>query len=68
MINITYKYEVGDTVKFKDKFPSTASCGLAELAGTTAKVVARTDYNGAAYRLEGLENRYFKERCFAGRA
>ncbi len=64
---ITYKYNVGDTVKFKDKFHRTASCGLKERAGTTAKIVERIDYGGATYRLEGITG-VFKERCFAGLA
>jgi hypothetical protein len=65
MSTCTYKYNVGDTIKFKDKFHPTASCGLAELAGTTAKVIARQDYDGPAYKLEGHEG-FFTEKCFAG--
>jgi hypothetical protein len=65
MSTCTYKYNVGDTIKFKDKFHPTASCGLAELAGTTAKVIDRQDYDGPAYKLEGHEG-FFTEKCFAG--
>lgn len=64
MRQVTYKYNIGDIVKFKDKFHPCASCGLKERAGTTAKVVDRLDYGGATYRLEGITG-LFKERCFA---
>ena len=63
MRQITYKFNVGDTVRFKDKFHPYASCGLKERAGTTAVVTERFDYSGAAYRLEGITG-LFKERCF----
>ena len=66
MRNITYKYNIGDIVKFKEKFPPSAACGLAEKASSTAKVVERKDYGGPAYRLEG-HGEWFKEGCFAGR-
>ena len=66
MRKITYKYNIGDTVVFKDHFYPYASCGLKELAGTTAKGAERTDYGGASYRLEGHTG-FFKERCFAGK-
>ena len=62
---ITYKYNVGDTIKFKDKFYPYASCGLKERAGTTAVVTERLDYCGATYRLKGITG-LFKESCFAG--
>ena len=65
MRQITYKYKVGDTVKFKDKFHPTASCGLAELAGTTAKVTAQEYWAKPCYRLEGF-SQLFTEKCFAG--
>jgi hypothetical protein len=65
MRKITYKYNVGDVIKFKDKFYPYASCGLKECAGTTAKVVERIDFGGPTYRLEGHTG-VFKERCFVG--
>lgn len=63
MRQITYKFNVGDTVRFKDKFYPYASCGLKEFAGTTAVVTERLDYSGATYRLAGITG-LFKERCF----
>lgn len=63
MKQITYKYNVGDTVQFKKKFGPTASCGLKELAGKSAKIVGRRDYSKACYKLEGLDG-YFTEGCF----
>jgi hypothetical protein len=65
MEKITYKYNVGDRLQFKKKFHATASCGLKALAGCTAKVTERRDYNGPCYRLEGLDG-FFTEKCFAG--
>lgn len=67
MKQINYKYNVGDTVKFKERFHPSASCGLEALAGSTAKIVERINYGGATYRLEGITG-IFKERCFAGLA
>ena len=67
MRNITYKYNVGDIVKFKDKFHSTASCDLASLVGTTGVVEERRDYNGPCYKLVGGDC-FYKEACFAGPA
>ena len=66
MRQITYKYNVNDVVRFKDKFSPSASCGLKELAGQSAKVVECIDYNGPSYRLEGHEG-FFKESCFQGK-
>lgn len=65
MRKITYKYKVGDVVRFKDHFYPYASCGLKERAGTTAKIVECIDFGGATYRLEGITG-VFKQRCFAG--
>jgi hypothetical protein len=67
MSNITYKYKVGDRVKFKDKFCSTASCDLFTLAGTTAKITQRVDYGKPTYCIEGHDG-VFAEGCFAGLA
>ena len=71
MRTITYKYKVGDIVKFKDHYDSSASCGLFDLAGLAAKVVDCADFGGPAYKLEGLEgyeDTWFKQGCFAGLA
>lgn len=64
MRNITYKYNIGDTVKFKGKFPS-PSCGLAERAGTTTKItgLAKAYNNKPHYYIEGDTSAY-PERCF----
>jgi ribosomal protein L21E len=65
MRQITYKYKVGDTVKFKDKFNKSATSCLKKFAGRTARITEQRDYNGPCYRLEGIEG-FFTERCFAG--
>lgn len=67
MRKITYKYNIGDTVRFKNKFHPTASCGLREVAGQVARIVDRKDYAGPAYAIEGFPNTFYKEACFAGR-
>lgn len=66
MRTITYKYNLGDIVKFKDKFHS-PSCGLANLAGTTGVIEERRDYNGPCYKLVGTDS-FYKESCFEGPA
>lgn len=66
MRNITYKYNVGDIVKFKDKFHS-PTCGLVGLEGTTAVIADRRDYNGPCYKLAGGDG-FYKETCFEGPA
>jgi hypothetical protein len=63
---ITYKYNVGDVVKFKDKFHS-PTCGLKGLEGTTGVVEERRDYNGPCYKLAGGDG-FYKETCFEGPA
>jgi hypothetical protein len=65
MRNITYKYNLGDVVRFKSKFHESASCGLAELAGTQGVVEERRDYNGPCYKLAGMDQ-FFIEKCFDG--
>ena len=67
MRNITYKYNLGDVVRFKSKFHESASCGLAELAGTQGVVEDRRDYNGPCYKLAGGDS-FIKESCFEGPA
>ncbi len=66
MRNITYKYNVGDVVKFKNKFHS-PTCGLKGLEGTTGVVEERRDYNGPCYKLAGMDS-FCKESCFEGPA
>ena len=63
---ITYKYNLGDVVKFKDKFHS-PTCGLKGLEGTTGVVEERRDYNGPCYKLAGMDS-FCKESCFEGPA
>ena len=63
--DITYKYDVGDRIKFKKKYGPNASPILHSLAGCTAVVVERRNYNGPCYRLDGLDG-FFQERSFAG--
>ena len=67
MNSAVYKYNVGDTIKFKDKFSSSASCGLAELVSKTAEIEERTWYAAPCYKLKGLKG-WFRESCFAGLA
>ena len=67
MRNITYKYNVGDVIKFKNKFHNTCSCGLKGLEGTTGIVEERRDYAGPCYKLVG-GNSFYKESCFEGPA
>ena len=64
---ITYKYNTGDKVKFKDKFHNTASCDLKGLEGTTAVIAQRMDYGKPTYRIEGHDG-VFAETCFVGLA
>jgi hypothetical protein len=66
MRQITYKYNVGDTIRFKEKFHPSASCGLKELVGCTARVIECKDYNGPCYKLAGIEG-FFQESCFQGK-
>lgn len=67
MRSITYKYNLGDVIRFKSKFHETASCGLKELAGTTGIVEERRDYAGPYYKLVGNDS-FYKETCFEGLA
>lgn len=66
MRNITYKYNLGDAVKFKDNFHS-PTCELKGLEGITGVVEERGDYNGPCYKLVG-SNSFYKESCFEGPA
>ena len=66
MRTITYKYNLGDVVKFKDKFHS-PTCGLKGLGGTTGVIEERRDYNGPCYKLASADS-FYKESCFEGPA
>lgn len=67
MRQITYKYNVGDTVKFKDKFHS-PTCGLAGREGTTAKITGTAlPYNNKPhYYIDDVAGEAYAEACFAG--
>lgn len=63
-----YKYAVGDTVQFKKRFRSIASCGLKELAGKVVKVVDCRYYGGPCYKFEGFEEKgWFTEATLKGK-
>ena len=70
MKNITYKYNLGDVVKFKDKFHPNASYGLKKLAGTTATITGHAlPYNDKPfYYLNDNDHTAYPETCFAGLA
>ena len=64
METIKYKFNIGDTVQFKNKFHPTASCGLKTLAGRIVKVVDQRYYGRPCYKFEGLEeDGWFTEGC-----
>lgn len=64
MNNVNYKYNIGDTIKFKDKVNSSASCSLKKLAGSVVKVINRRYYGKPCYMFEGLEQEgWFTEGC-----
>lgn len=67
MREITYKYNVGDTVELKPKFHRWTEVMGTDVLITAAEIVERRDYNGPAYALGGLEG-FFKENCFVGLA
>jgi hypothetical protein len=69
MRNITYKYNVGDYVKFKDKF-SSPTTGLVGREGTVAKItgIAFAYNNRPHYHINNIEGEVFAESCFAGLA
>jgi hypothetical protein len=69
MRNITYKYSVGDYVRFKSKFTN-PTCGLVWRAGTVAKItgIAKAYNNRPHYYVNGVEDEVFPESVFAGLA
>lgn len=69
MKNIIYKYNVGDYVKFKDKF-SSPTTGLVGREGTIAKItgLAPSYNNKPHYYLDNNICGAYKESCFAGPA
>ena len=69
MKNITPKYNVGDYVKFKDKFNSPTT-GLVGREGTIAKItgIAPSYNNKPHYYLDNNVCGAYVESCFAGLA
>lgn len=69
MKNIIYKYNVGDYVRFKDKFNSPTT-GLVGREGTIAKItgIAPSYNNKPHYYINDIEGEVFTESCFAGLA
>jgi hypothetical protein len=67
MRNITYKYNVGDTVELKPKHYHWADVMGTKVLITAAEIVERRDYNGPAYALGGCAG-FYKENCFVGLA
>ena len=53
---IIYKYNIGDTVQIKERFSSTASIGLKELAGDIVTIIDRRFYGDPCYKFAGLED------------
>lgn len=64
MAGIVYKYNIGDTVQLKMAFTA-PSCGLANMAGVTAKIIDRRDYNGPCYKLKGYQGFFQEGTIFA---
>lgn len=69
MRNITYKYNVGNYIRFKSKFTN-PTCGLVWRAGTVAKItgIAKAYNNKPHYYVNGVEDEVFPESVFAGLA
>ncbi len=66
---ITYKYSVGDYIRFKSKFTN-PTCGLVWRAGTIAKITgtAKAYNNKPHYYVNDVEDEVFPESVFAGLA
>lgn len=69
MKDIAFKYQVGDYVRFKDKFPSPTT-GLAGREGTIAKItgIAPSYNNKPHYYIDDNICGAYKESCFEGLA
>ena len=69
MRNIIYKYNVGDKVKFKDKFDR-PTCGLIGREGEIVEItgLALAYNNKPHYYINNVEGEVFVESCFAGLA
>jgi len=66
---ITYKYSVGDYIRFKSKFTN-PTCGLVWRAGTIAEItgIAKAYNNKPHYYVNGVDDEVFPESVFAGLA
>ena len=61
------KFNVGDTVYFRDSYPSHVSPDLPANAGKSAKVLEVRFALEYAYKLEGIEgSEWWGEACFKG--
>lgn len=69
MSNITYKYKVGDRVKFRENMIN-PSCGLLKLMGQEVEItgIAPAYNNKPCYYINGDNNTVYSERLFAGLA
>ena len=67
MSNITYKYKVGDRVKFRENMIN-PSCGLLKLMGQEVEItgIAPAYNNKPCYYINGDNNTVYYERLFAG--
>lgn len=68
MKNIIHKYNVGDYVRFKDKFNSPTT-GLVGREGTIAKItgIAPSYNNKPCYYIDGDNSTVYYERLFEGK-
>ena len=68
MRTITYKYNVGDIVKFKNRFTN-PTCGLVWRAGTEAVItgIAKSYNNKPHYYVNGVDDEVFPETVFEGK-
>lgn len=64
MRNITYKYNIGDYVVLKPEHLIYYYIDEDDMTVkiTTTKILERRDYNGPAYRFDGVPG-FFKEDC-----
>ena len=68
MENITYKYKVGDKVKFKENMIN-PTCGLLKLMGQEATItgLAPAYNNKPCYYINGDDSTVYYERLFEGK-